>query len=226
MKRVTRAEKRYSELQQYFLPDEVWMMVLQNLDLRAKIVVRLVSRRWRTWAYQLVTSLERTRGLTDRDLRLFVGSLTSLNIDGSAIPRMKPTNRVTDAGLKRCTNLTALVLAHNTRITDLGISDLRNLASLDLNANRKITNNGISQLSNLTSLCLACTNVSSAGFSALTNLTSLSLACTNFTSYGFSALTNLTVLDVSNCSHLRDEDFSLLTKLHTLDISDADDITH
>lgn len=77
---------------------------------------------------------------------------------------------ITNAGLKKMTQLTSLDLSRNTRITDEVLEYLPNLKYLYLNHNRNISNVGLKMLTNLTFLEL---NKSKATCSAVESLPKL-----------------------------------------------------
>jgi hypothetical protein len=139
------------------------------------------------------------------------------------------TERLTDMGLARLTNLTALSLTVNYEITDNGIRDLVNLTLLDLRRNEMISDEGLSRLTNMRTLRLNASvgeSVTDSGISAMLNLTSLSLDFNErITDDCLSRFTNLTCLSLSFAAGISDVGLSVLRNLKLLALEANDQIT-
>jgi hypothetical protein len=209
------------------LPDELWSKILACVALSVDVWLEfsevrpfaLVSKRWCSYVYAAVVSLQATPRLTDERLRRFV-SLVNLSFSTFAPAPSGDDFLVTDEGLKGLRSLCFLYKPPTT-ISDASISCLTQLAFLSLRADHaSITNDSIRLLTNLTALEMhGNRHITDESFTCLSNLTRLvRYQCAGLTDVGLQPLTNLAELQLDE-DLISDAGLSLLTNLMQLSIS-------
>jgi hypothetical protein len=113
-------------------PDEIWIMILDNLDI------------------SLVSSL----ALSKRIHYHILYKLTSLTVREPSRTNLFKKSFLDDQLLKRFQLLTYLKLPMNHNITDEAIQSLENLTNLDIEANKSLTSKAIQNLTKLRTLNL------------------------------------------------------------------------
>lgn len=188
--------------------------------------VRQVTRWLRV--YQPSTHIKLHTACEDSDLSLLPGSLTSLDMSVEHDSFRPTSSLMTDAGLSRMVNLTALNMEGCGSITDVGLAPLvRHLTSLNIYRCGGITDASLSQAVNLTTLNMGvCEGITDAGLSPLVKLTTLDMGvCGGITEVGLSQLANLHTLNMTWCKRIGNAGLAGLVNLTTLNMDWCSEIT-
>jgi hypothetical protein len=192
------------------LPNEIWILILANLEVKESFRLASVSKVFQRQTYDSVTSIRLGNPFDFGTINIY--DYLENNI------------------LEKFRNLLLLELPHKHLITDDGMKSIGTLTTLNLTSNFRISSNGIKHLTNLTKLNLCNkfsngsedldrTNIYNEGIQYLTKITTLHLETNKFiTNDGLRYLTNITELFLRQNEVITDEGIKHLIKINTLNL--------